>query len=372
MVLLLELARGLAALWVFFFHVNSLFESSSPFIYHISAYGSLGVPMFFVISGYVITYSAESSLKNNKSPLVFLKNRFLRIYPTFWVSVIIVLIFPYIIELISAIKSGEYIAPENLVSKLTYIEWSNLLILSKVFWATSNNLQAEFNAINSVYWTLAIEFQFYVTIFIALCFGRYYRYIVLSVSLVALFLIFKPACINYGFFIHYWPSFSVGIALAYIHRNGVLFVPSLKNNTILLAIFIVVIIFLRSVEFLDYVKNITSLFFAVFFGIFLWIISNFEKVLTKLKTNKNKFVYWLLEPWLILGAMSYSVYLLHARIYQLPYMFVRQILDEGDILFGLLTVVMTLLICYPFYYFVESRFLSKNYKGIHQRVLTSI
>lgn len=370
MILLLELARGLAALWVFFFHVKEVFISSSPIIYYISSYGRLGVPMFFVISGYVITYSAESSLKKGKSPLVFLKNRFLRIYPTFWASVVVVLIIPYVIESISSLKSGVYTEPENLVVKFTYIEWSNFLILSKVFWATSHNLQAQFNAINSVYWTLAIEFQFYLVVFSALCFGKYYKYLIAAVSLFALIILFIPININYGIFIHYWPSFSIGIALAYLHRNGIWFQPRLKNSFILLVFFLIAIILLSNTEFLEINKNIKTFFFAIFFGMFLWLISNIERVLVDIKNSNNKILYWSLEPWLILGTMSYSVYLLHAKVYQLPSMFLRQILDNNNLLFGILTIVLTLMICYPFYYFIESRFLSKKYKGMHQKVLT--
>ena len=198
MILLLELARGLAALWVFFFHVRDLFDSS-PIIYSLASYGNLGVPMFFVISGYVITFSAESSLKNKKSPFSFLKARFLRIYPAFWASVAVVLFTPYLIELISSFQSGEYVAPGNALTKYTLIEWANFLALIKVFWAASNDLQAEFSAINSVYWTLAIEFQFYFMVFIALWFQKYYRRIVLAVSITALLVAICPNIINYVF-----------------------------------------------------------------------------------------------------------------------------------------------------------------------------
>ena len=66
MVLLLELARGIAALWVFFFHVKNNFQDSAEWIYNIAEYGHYGVPMFFVISGFVITYSAEGTLKAKK------------------------------------------------------------------------------------------------------------------------------------------------------------------------------------------------------------------------------------------------------------------------------------------------------------------
>jgi peptidoglycan/LPS O-acetylase OafA/YrhL len=72
----------------------------------------------------------------------------------------------------------------------------------------------------------------------------------------------------------------------------------------------------------------------------------------------------------MLGAMSYSVYLLHGKINPLPHMFVRQLVGPGSVWYGLLIIIGTLLLCYPFYLLVERRFLSKRYKQIHQAVLT--
>jgi peptidoglycan/LPS O-acetylase OafA/YrhL len=366
LILLLEFARGLAALWVFFFHVSSLFKTSSPVIFQLSSYGSLGVPMFFVISGYVITYSAESSLKNQKSPFIFLKARFLRIYPAFWVSIAVVLLTPYVIESISLLKSGEYLVPANLLTKFNYIEWTNFLLLTKVFWATSHDLQAEFNTINSVYWTLAIEFQFYLVVFFALCFKKYYRHIIAIISVTALLAMLIPVGINHGLFIHYWPSFSVGIVLAYLHRNGFWSNSFLKNKvTQATATFAAIGLLINAVIWFG--KG--GIFFTVSFGVFLWVISDVEKVMNRIKNSENKLFFWLLEPWFILGTMSYSVYLLHSKIYGLPEMFVRQIFDSTDILYGLLTIFGTLMFCYPFYFLVERKFLSKNYKLIQQKVL---
>lgn len=366
MILLIELARGIAALWVVLFHLAGFFETTSPLIYSLSKHGSLGVPMFFVISGYVITYSAESSIKANKSPIVFLKNRFLRIYPTFWASVVLILIIPYIMESISYFKSGDYKIPDNILSKLNFIEWTNLLLLTKVFWASSSNIYLQFEPINIVYWTLAIEFQFYVIIFIALLFRKYYHPIILLITLLAILNIFKPINLNYGLFINYWPSFSVGIALAYLHKNNLIFKLNHKNilyNFILF--FVSVALFITSTE----ITLNNNLLFSLFFGTFLWLVSDLEKYLTIIKNGKNKLLYYLLEPWLILGSMSYSVYLLHGKINQIPEMIARQFFSSSNILYGLSILLGTLLICFPFYYYIESRFLSKKYKKIHHNIL---
>ena len=114
-----------------------------------------------------------------------------------------------------------------------------------------------------------------------------------------------------------------------------------------------------------------QIFFAVIFGMFLWAISDAEKVLNKIKSSKNKLLFWLLEPWLILGTMSYSVYLLHGKVFVFPNILVRQIFDYLDILYGLFTKLSTLILYYQFHLFVKKIFLSKNYKVIQQKILIS-
>ena len=69
--------RGLAAIWVVFFHYNRTFE--------LSQMGYLGVDLFFILSGFIISYvymdkfsSSELVSKNIKR---FLALRLARIYP---------------------------------------------------------------------------------------------------------------------------------------------------------------------------------------------------------------------------------------------------------------------------------------------------
>ena len=365
MVLLLDLARGLACLWVFFFHVQYLFEEPSPFIASVASFGHLGVPMFFVISGYVITFAAESSRSSGKPPLTFLKNRFKRIYLTYWASLLLVLLLPYGLELLSSIKSGHYAFPDNLLGRYNTGEWINVILLTKVFWASSNDLASEFAAINSVYWTLAIEFQFYLVVFIALCTGKYYRVVIALVTLASLLLTFAPNTLNYGLFLHYWPALSVGIVLAYLHKNGIeLHINSARNVAVLIvlsALTLAYAMYLHPIQI-----RTQFLGFALIFATLLWLYSDLERVLQHLKQSNNWLVYILLEPWLVLGAMSYSVYLLHLKLLSLPFMFTSHLFDTDGVALGLVTIVSTLILTYPFYYFVERRFLSKRYKVIQQ------
>ena len=68
--LLLDMARGIAALLVFLFHVRGGLEASMPVLADIVRFGSLGVPLFFVISGYVISASAEATLRKGESAYI--------------------------------------------------------------------------------------------------------------------------------------------------------------------------------------------------------------------------------------------------------------------------------------------------------------
>ena len=73
----------------------------------------------------------------------------------------------------------------------------------------------------------------------------------------------------------------------------------------------------------------------------------------------------------MLGAMSYSAYLLHLKLFLLPFMFVSQVFGTDSIALGLATILLTLLLTYPFYYFVERHFLSSRYKKLHRAVVHS-
>ena len=85
----LDAFRGIAALAVVLYHYTTIygkdFGVESPFYFK---YGWLGVPFFFILSGFVITLTIERCT----SSLQFLKKRFVRLYPTFWICLLITLV----------------------------------------------------------------------------------------------------------------------------------------------------------------------------------------------------------------------------------------------------------------------------------------
>jgi peptidoglycan/LPS O-acetylase OafA/YrhL len=90
-ILELESLRGIAALSVLYYHYTYFFR---PYMkYEFSStwdfkYGHHGVELFFMISGFVIFMSLDR-VNNVKE---FLHKRFVRLYPTYWICLLITLV----------------------------------------------------------------------------------------------------------------------------------------------------------------------------------------------------------------------------------------------------------------------------------------
>ncbi len=209
----LEVARGLAALWVFSYHLAGLFRESSPALGAIAEVGHLGVPAFFVISGYCMMASSEKIRTRGDSAISFLYWRFLRIFPPFWSSILIVIAVPFVVALLSSLRSGLYDPPIPRWLSLGLADWAEVLSLTRGFFFPGERHQDVYNAVNSVYWTLAIEFQFYLVLFVALKYRRHFDRILVGVSILGLAAALIPSTYNYGIFLPFWPMFLLGLGL---------------------------------------------------------------------------------------------------------------------------------------------------------------
>ena len=91
---LLDAWRGIAALWVVMVHsclstiVNEYPNLAHQPLYAFSLFGALGVPIFFVISGYCIAGAACSSARRPNPIQHFALARFRRIYPPYFFATV--------------------------------------------------------------------------------------------------------------------------------------------------------------------------------------------------------------------------------------------------------------------------------------------
>ncbi|MBC7923135.1 MAG: acyltransferase, partial [Ferruginibacter sp.] len=133
----LDFVRAIASLWVAVYHLSGK-------KYFIGTYGYLGVPMFFVLSGFVICWSLPPGY-GPKQLGTFLAKRLVRIEPPYVVSIALVLILNSLTALLTG--SSYQIDGKNVLLHLAYL----------------NNFTG-YPYLNPVYWTLGIEFQFYLFI----------------------------------------------------------------------------------------------------------------------------------------------------------------------------------------------------------------
>ena len=123
-------------------------------------------------------------------------------------------------------------------------------------------------------------------VFLALNLGRFFRHAVALLSVIAILMKFIPDNLNYGLFIHYWPPFSVGIALTYIHKNKIEFRVNSAFSTTQQLAFMAIAICVAG--YLSPTQLHTSPFlFATVFAVFLWFFSGLEKYLQRMKRSRN-------------------------------------------------------------------------------------
>lgn len=134
--------RGLAALAVVVYHMANAYDTFYPGAEPSPVsvwWGMFGVQLFFMISGFVILMSAQRA----ERPSDFAISRVSRLYPAYWIALIL-----------SIVVSLVFRVPHEPLS------WTDRLLNFTMVqrWFLVPN-------VDDVYWTLAIEMQFYVMVF---------------------------------------------------------------------------------------------------------------------------------------------------------------------------------------------------------------
>lgn len=91
---LIQVLRGVASLLVVFYHTSSNLISNfnSTFLGNIFFFGSSGVDVFFVLSGFIITWTSFKNLENPGKLGQFLLRRVVRIFPVYWIIITLFLL----------------------------------------------------------------------------------------------------------------------------------------------------------------------------------------------------------------------------------------------------------------------------------------
>ena len=207
---LIDALRGIAATWVVFFHayegkhIETLSETLPEIIVFILfKMGHAGVPIFFVLSGFVIAHSITRDKVNFNYIGKFTLRRSIRLDPPYWGSIILVISMAW---LSSEVKNEA-------------MEWPTVeMIFAHIFYM--QNI-FELGNINIIYWTLCLEVQFYLTFALLVSFSQYFdryhkssnRVVFFTAAMVSLLWpteILKTNLYS-GLFFPHWHAFLLGV-----------------------------------------------------------------------------------------------------------------------------------------------------------------
>jgi len=268
----LDALRGVAALVVVLFHYTIRYDQiygHSFQVPNLFQFGHLGVHLFFIISGFVIFWT----LSRTQHALDFVVSRFSRLYPSYWLAVIVT----FCVVRFFSLPGREVSLKEAFL---------NIPMIQDYLWVPY---------VDGVYWSLSIEVTFYAWVFLAYItqqFKRIELYLIMFMIVGALSHIYgmsadypratKLLMLEYGYL------FAAGICFFKIWQKK----ASVSTYVALVVSFICIWIYLP-VAYAGVVVSCYVVFAAMIF-------------------NRLKFLN--AKPLIFLGTISYSLYLLHQNI----------------------------------------------------------
>ena len=282
---LLDVFRGVSALLIVLYHYTTQYDKS---IGHIGNYaltfpwGCYAVYAFFMLSGFLIVYT----YKDTFNIVSFLKKRFLRLYPMFWICMLVTTIYM------------SFIFPERMPTVKQFL--FNLTMFPTLFVST---------AIDGVYWTMPKEIIFYIIFAIIAVMGGQEKkktkwlWLCLGIELICIAYCFGPFNLpaQWGIIFLTIPDylyvFLAGCAVYYLN-----YIDNLQQKRMMIAFLFICILVC---------KYLCSINTFTFFVVSLCILILCSKEKNNKKTEKLK---RLLVPFIFLSDISYVLYLTHQFI----------------------------------------------------------
>ena len=328
--------RGIAALWVVLFHIHLGSYRSLAITYQsipkeviavVFEWGYLGVPIFFVLSGFVIAHSFRKVRVNMLFFRQFTIRRLVRLSPPYYMSIILFIAWG-ILYVILTKKSFEFPTLAQLVTHLFYVEG--------IF---------GYKLIIDVYWTLSIELQFYVAF--CLLFGlsqwlekkyqlKNSREIVFAISgLLGLLAPLGSLSTSLGqvLFVYTWYGFLIGVFAYWAWQEG-----KIQQRIFYSYLALLIVFFIGTKSAFTITCILTALS--------LLQVGKYYKM--------ESYLNWRLLQYL--GLISYSLYLTHGIVFYPVLTFVQDIMPRSlltDILGIIILVGVSIAFAGLFYSIVE-------------------
>lgn len=322
---LFDIVRGLAILWIVYFHGTRVYFSQYPgWLKWFLENGYLGIDLFLIVSGYVIASSLDKTLENNLSAFSFLKKRVVRIYGPYWCSVLFTtVIIPWLAGLSCRLQNIGLIYR---TPQLTVVEWIQSLTLTKIFWAKSWSLSDVYMALNAPVWFLSVILQIYLVLAVALTFRKYFTPIIMFITGISALCII-PAFfkhVPYGLFLPYWPSFILGMAMYHMTEKNLTVRWAGKNHLFNLVTGAGILLF----PFIG--LYLSPIAFVILSAVALFLLLPYQDKI--FVTSAGRFLAWI-------GTFSYSVYLTHISFHSFFHIMFFRLISLDPPLFTPLVII---------------------------------
>ena len=288
--------------------IRGLLELLMPFMR-----GSVGVTVFFLVSGYIITH-----ILHEQNPLEFVVKRVFRIYPLYIATVLITYLVAW------EKPSFSVLIPQ-------------LLLIGDVFHTPY--------ALNGIEWTLRVEMMFYGIMLVLKLMGFF------DTQKQALPWVFVVAAIGANYFSPFpaWIDItkaSYSIAFQFLFLGCVIYLYDAKKVNWVFLIFFIAIAFYHAYHLINlyHIESKNDTYPILAFGVFVlvWLLRKFLKI--------NPLVVFL-------SNLTFAVYVVHTTV-----LGVLEILDSNylhihsKVLFDTILMTVLVIVCYLLHRWVEKPF----------------
>lgn len=315
----IQVIRAISAILIVLYHYTNRYNDMDYVAKHDIwaidlSWGCYAVITFFFISGFL----TASNICDNTPPILFLKKRINRLYPTFWIAMIITFIITFLCHMGDVGISDFFI---------------NFTMLPQIFGK---------KPVDGVYWTQQYEIIFYIVVALILyvkkdLFFKYFLLLWIAVSIVSFVYRENSGLIIKGIrvlgLVEYASVFISGLAMGLFFNKRIT-----KKWYITLLLLSLISIYLW--------KGVTQSVFFIIVCISIWYISNSK--ITWL--NKNNII---TDACCWIASISYPLYLIHQKM---GYIIMSYIIDlcgiESEWII-LLPIFISAFIAYLLHKYVE-------------------
>ena len=325
----IQLLRGIAAFMVMICHSPKGFEAQHPDLTAFVDPLGAGVNTFLVISGFIIPYSMYRARYQLRDFKTFMAKRLVRLEPPYIVSIIFILLLNYANTLTPSYHGEPY---------STYLANNWGFILRHL--AYINTFTGE-HWLSWVYWTLAVEFQFYLLLSLIfpllthknkkIKFGIFY-------GLLSLSWITVPGHLYYIFY--FLPLFLMGISLFYYMTDQV----TTKEFYMLL------------------IPTYAMFCFACWYSGNMLIYRPLDFIVSIGALPCIYYIKKVPKVFLWLGSISYSIYLTHMFLTSRFITLYDKYMHLGFYVSWVLCIISCTIVGYVFYLAIEKPFLNLSKK----------